>query len=173
MLAGSLIFAAGVFTWTLIEYVIHGVLSHMNRTFVSTLHHGHHLDPHCVFAFRAWVPVAVLLVGSVAWSGLAPWVIFLYGIGAGFAGYEYVHYRIHFVEPSSALESRVRARHLAHHVARPDAIFGVTSPLWDVVFGTQPSADLMREYAVAGARVAPLAGRTNLVSFVRYYIAAH
>jgi sterol desaturase/sphingolipid hydroxylase (fatty acid hydroxylase superfamily) len=173
MLADVIIFAAGLFTWTLVEYVIHGVLSHTYRTFVTPLHDGHHADPHCVFAFRAWIPAAVVLAGAVGFFGLAPGVIFLYGIAAGFAAYEYIHYRIHFVEPSSALEAGLRARHLAHHVTQPDAIFGVTSPLWDVVFGTEPSAERMREYAAAGARVAPLAGRTNVARFIRSYITAH
>jgi len=117
----------------------------------------------------AWLAFFLCFFG---WFGLAPGVIFLWGIAAGFAAYEYIHYRIHFVRASSAFESRLRARHLAHHIAQPDAIFGVTSPLWDIVFGTEPKPDQMREYAAAGARVAPLEGSTNVVSFIRSYIAA-
>jgi len=172
MLPDALIFAAGLFTWTLVEYVIHGVLAHTHRTIVTALHDGHHRDPHCVFAFRAWIPTGVVLIGAIGWFGLAPGVIFLWGIAAGFAAYEYIHYRIHFVRASSAFESRLRARHLAHHIAQPDAIFGVTSPLWDVVFGTEPKPEQMREYAATGARVAPLEGPTNVVSFIRSHIAA-
>jgi 4-hydroxysphinganine ceramide fatty acyl 2-hydroxylase len=172
MLADALIFAAGLFTWTLLEYVIHGMLAHMHRTFVTPLHDGHHRDPHCVFAFRAWIPAAIVLVAALAWFGLAPGVIFLYGIAAGFSAYEYVHYRIHFAHPASALESRLRTRHLAHHVAEPDAIFGVTSPIWDVIFGTEPKPERMRKLAAAGARVAPLAGSSNLGRIFRSPIAA-
>jgi len=50
MLADTFIFAAGVFTWTLLEYVIHGVLGHAHRTFVTRLHEVHHRDPRAVFA---------------------------------------------------------------------------------------------------------------------------
>jgi len=172
MLVDALIFAAGLFAWTLVEYVIHGVLGHTHRTFVTPLHDVHHSDPRAVFALGAWIPTAVVLAGALAWFGLAPGVIFYGGIVGGFAAYEYLHYRIHFASPSCAVEARLRARHLAHHTREPDAIFGVTTRIWDVVFGTEPAPERMRELAVAGARVAPLAGSSNLGRVVRSHIAA-
>jgi sterol desaturase/sphingolipid hydroxylase (fatty acid hydroxylase superfamily) len=175
MLADALIFIAGLLTWTLVEYVIHGVLGHAHRTFVTPLHDVHHRDPRAVFAIGAWLPTAVLLLGSALIFGAAAGVIFYGGIVAGFAVYEIVHWRIHFATPSCELEARLRARHLAHHLREPDAIFGVTTPLWDVVFGTQPAAAAMRELAAAGTRVAPLYGASNLgqvVARLRSRIAA-
>ena len=71
MLIEVLIFAAGLFAWTLIEYVIHGVLGHAHRTFVTPLHDVHHRDPRAVFALGAWIPTAVVLAGAIAWFGLA------------------------------------------------------------------------------------------------------
>ena len=172
MLADVLIFAAGLFAWTLVEYVIHGVLGHAHRTFVTELHNVHHRDPRAVFALGAWIPTAVVLGGAWARFGLAPGVIFYAGIVCGFAAYEYVHYRIHFAAPSCAVEARLRARHLAHHLNEPDAIFGVTTRLWDVVFGTQPEPERMRELDAAGAQVAPLEGSSNLGSVIRSRFAA-
>ena len=172
MIADALIFVAGLFAWTLLEYVIHGVLGHAHRTFVTPLHDVHHRDPHAVFALGAWLPTALMLIGAWMIFGWAPGVIFYAGIVSGFAAYEFFHYRIHFAEPSCALEARLRARHLAHHLAEPDAIFGVTSRIWDVVFGTEPDPERMRELASAGARVAPLTGPCNLVSVIRSHIAA-
>jgi sterol desaturase/sphingolipid hydroxylase (fatty acid hydroxylase superfamily) len=162
MLVDAFIFAAGVLTWTLVEYVIHGVLGHAHRTFVTPMHDVHHRDPHAVFAIGAWIPTAVLLLGSALIFGAAAGVIFYAGLVAGFAVYEIAHWRIHFAKPCCEIEARMRARHLAHHLREPDAIFGVTTPLWDIVFGTQPSTDAMRELAAAGARVAPLDGASNL-----------
>ncbi|HZC47378.1 MAG TPA: hypothetical protein VE243_12935, partial [Candidatus Acidoferrum sp.] len=66
MLADVLIFAAGLFAWTLVEYVIHGVLGHAHRTFVTGLHNVHHRDPRAVFALGAWMPTAVAL--GAAWA---------------------------------------------------------------------------------------------------------
>jgi sterol desaturase/sphingolipid hydroxylase (fatty acid hydroxylase superfamily) len=172
MLFDALMFAAGLFAWTIVEYVIHGVLGHAHRTFVTSLHDVHHRDPRAVFALGAWIPTAVVLIGAWAMFGWAPGVIFYGGIVCGFVAYEYFHYRIHFARPSCALEARLRARHLAHHMSEPDAIFGVTSRLWDVAFGTEPAPERMRELAAAGARVAPIAGSSNLGRMVRSLIAA-
>jgi len=133
----------------------------------------HHRDPRAVFALGAWIPTALVLVGMIAWFGLDAGVIFYGGIVCGFAIYEYVHYRIHFVKPTSGVEERLRARHLAHHAGEPDAIFGVTSRIWDVVFGTEPSAERMQKLADVGARVAPLSGQSNLGRVIRSRIAAY
>jgi len=162
MLTDALWFGSGLFAWTLLEYVIHGVLGHAHRTFVTGLHEVHHRDPRAVFALGAWIPVLVVLALSYAIWGLAAGVIFFGGIVAGFVAYEVVHYRIHFSRPWCEIEERLRARHLAHHFREPDAIFGVTTRLWDVVFGTEPEAGRMRELAAAGAAVAPLTGASNL-----------
>ena len=109
----------------MVEYVIHGVLGHAHRTFVTGLHEVHHRDPRAVFALGSWVPVAAAIVGAWWMFGAAPGVIFLGGVAAGFAGYELIHYRIHFSRPSCGFEERLRARHLAHHFKEPDAIFGM------------------------------------------------
>ena len=172
MLVDTILFAAGMFAWTLVEYVVHGVLGHAHRTFVTPLHDVHHRDPRAVFALGAWIPAALVLAGAYAWFGMAPAVVFYSGVLSGFAAYEFVHYRIHFASPSCAVEARLRARHLAHHVSEPDAIFGVTTRIWDVVFGTEPTPDRMRELAMAGARVAPLTGSSNLGRVIRSRIAA-
>jgi sterol desaturase/sphingolipid hydroxylase (fatty acid hydroxylase superfamily) len=168
----ALIFAAGILAWTIVEYVVHGVLGHAHRTFVTPLHDVHHRDPRAVFAMHAYIPTAIVFGTLAAVFGFAPGVIFLGGILAGFAVYEFVHYRFHFAVPASSLEARLRARHLAHHLAEPDAIFGVTTRLWDVVLGTEPAPERMRELDAIGARVAPLSGSSNLGAFLRSRFAA-
>ena len=172
MLVDVLVFVAGLFAWTIVEYVIHGVLGHAYRTLVTPLHDVHHRDPRAVFALGAWIPTALVLAGALAWFGLASGVIFYGGIVSGFAVYEYVHYRIHFAKPSGAVEAPLLARHLAHHMSEPDAIFGVTTRIWDVVFGTEPEPERMRELAAGVARVAPLSGSSNLGRVIRRRIAA-
>jgi sterol desaturase/sphingolipid hydroxylase (fatty acid hydroxylase superfamily) len=172
MFADLLTFVFGLFAWTLVEYVIHGVLAHAHRTFVTALHDVHHRDPRAVFAIHSYIPTAIVFALVLAIFGLAPGVVFLCGILTGFAAYEWVHYRIHFAAPSCKLEARLRARHLAHHTREPDAIFGVTTRLWDVVFGTEPAPERRRELAAAGARVAPLTGHSNLGSAIRSRFAA-
>ena len=72
-----LVFVAGLFAWTLVEYVIHGVLGHAHRTFVTRLHEVHHRDPRAVFALGAWVPVAVVIGSLWFHFGAAAGVVFL------------------------------------------------------------------------------------------------
>ncbi len=154
-------FVAGLLGWTLIEYVIHGVLSHIFHTFATPLHDAHHRDPHAVFTVGAWIPAALvtaaLLVLFGVTTGTAAWM----GIVAGFVGYEIFHYRIHFAEPVCALEARLRARHLAHHFRHPDAIFGVTNRLWDRVFGSEPDSAALAEWEREMTSIRPLEGRSN------------
>jgi dihydroceramide fatty acyl 2-hydroxylase len=161
MVQGAVLFAAGVLAWTLVEYVIHGVLSHRLRTFATPLHAAHHRDPHAVFTVGAWIPVGLATVCGLWFFGLAPAMRFYLGLLAGFAGYEAIHYRIHFSAPRTDLEARLRARHLAHHMRAPNEIFGVTTALWDRVFGTEPVPSRRRELEAAVAGVAPLTGPSN------------
>src|SRR5262249_49780235 len=139
MLRCAILWVGGVGVWTLLEYIIHGPLSHLFKTFVSPFHDVHHRDPHAVFTARAWLPLLAITLALVVLSGFHPAIFFFLGVVGGFIGYEVVHYRIHFARPRNALETRLRLRHLAHHTRRPNALFGVTSPFWDRVFGTEPA----------------------------------
>ena len=156
--------AAGVLLWPLVEYAIHGGLSHAWRTPVSPLHWEHHKHPERVFTSPlAWVPtlaaiyaLAAFALGGVAAGGLA------LGLLAGFLRYERIHYRIHFREPRGERERRLRAHHLAHHFRNPKAYYGVSTAFWDRVFGSLP-ASAAEDYARVADRP-PLAGRSNFGS---------
>ncbi|MDO8434502.1 MAG: sterol desaturase family protein [Candidatus Binatus sp.] len=161
MMIDCVIFAAGILAWTMLEYVIHGVMGHAHRTFVTPMHQVHHRDPRAVFALGAWIPTLAVLLGGLYLFGATRGMIFLGGIAAGFACYELIHYRIHFSKPIGSVESRLRARHLAHHFHKPGQIFGVTTPLWDYVVGSEPAPAEMRALSEAGARIAPLDGPSN------------
>lgn len=153
--------AAGLVTWPLLEYVIHGVLSHRLRTPAAAMHWTHHRDARRVFTpIAVWLPVALLLWAAGAQlAGAAPAAAFVLGIVAGFLRYEHVHWRIHFRAPRSAREELRRVHHLSHHFRDPDAYHGVTTRFWDRVFGTLP-AHHRDDYARVAGR-APLAGASN------------
>lgn len=162
MAAHLLLFGAGLFVWTFLKYAIHGWMSHRFVTFATPLHQVHHHDPAAVFAVRAWLPAAAVLAALLIGFGMTPAIVFICGLTGGFVMYEAVHYRLHFTSPASRYEERLRTRHLAHHLAMKDRCLGVTSPLWDRVFGTEP---LLHEMAALASRlgaVEPIAGRSNL-----------
>jgi sterol desaturase/sphingolipid hydroxylase (fatty acid hydroxylase superfamily) len=156
------LFVGGVFLWTFLEYLIHGWLSHTFRTFVMPLHAVHHRDAYAVFAVRAWLPIALIWTAMALLFGWTSGVILLSGAVAGFAGYEAVHYRIHFRRPWGRLEDYLRSRHLVHHEYYPDRCFGVTSALWDLVFGTEPMGPAMAARCESMRSRPPLNGCINL-----------
>ncbi len=167
MLRDAALFAAGLFAWTLVEYVIHGTLAHAHRTFVTERHMVHHRDPSAVFAIRLWPLVALLwIIGLASWGFGGP-MVFFNGLLLGFAAYEFAHYRIHFRMPANAFEARLRARHLAHHSGVPGAWFGVTTRLWDVVFGSEPEPSRRDALLARAAAVAPLQGPSNFGRITR------
>ena len=152
----------GLLAWPLLEYVIHGVLSHRLRTFVSPLHWSHHRNPAAVFTSPvAWVPLAFGVLGLSAWAvGLALGSAFTSGLLLGFFRYEYVHWRIHFREARTRRQARLRSHHLAHHFVNPKAYHGVTTRFFDERFGTLPEG-WEKDYARAAGRP-PIEEPSNL-----------
>ena len=152
----------GLLAWPAVEYAIHGLLSHRFRTPVSPLHWSHHRTPAAVFTSPlAWVPIAGAVLGlSTLAAGLTLGGAFTGGLLAGFLRYEYVHWRIHFREPRTKRQARLRSHHLAHHFVNPRAYHGVTTRFWDHVFRTLPEG-WENDYARAAGRL-PIAGASNL-----------
>jgi sterol desaturase/sphingolipid hydroxylase (fatty acid hydroxylase superfamily) len=138
-------------------------MGHRFATFVTPIHAVHHRDPHAVFAIGAWLPALVpLIVGFLCHAGTFSLV---YGGSlAGFAIYEAIHYRIHFCRPICDLETRLRARHLAHHYRVPTRCYGVTTPLWDLVFGTGVTDSETAWMRTNASRIPPLDGCSNLAA---------
>jgi hypothetical protein len=58
--------------------------------------------------------------------------------------YEVLHRRAHTHAPSNRYGRWRRKNHFAHHFADPRLAQGVTTPLWDIVFGTRLSVDRVR-----------------------------
>ncbi|MFM8409661.1 MAG: sterol desaturase family protein [Alphaproteobacteria bacterium] len=139
---------AGFASWPAMEYLVHGVLSHRLRTFVSPMHWEHHEDEHSVFtSARAWIPAAIFLWGTLSLAlGAAISAGFVAGLLVGFQRYEHVHWAIHFREPRDERERVRRLHHLAHHYRDPSMYHGVTTRFFDRLLGTLP-ADHEAAYA--------------------------
>ena len=141
---------AGFLLWSLLEYGLHRFVFHMDvasppiRTFIHSLHIHHHdapQDPDRIFVRPAYsIPASALLLGAfyLALSSLSLASGLVVGLWLGFLYYELVHYRVHVSAASGLLLGYQRRRHFHHHFVEPRSCFGVTSPLWDRVFGTSP-----------------------------------
>ncbi len=62
------------------------------------------------------------------------------GLLVGYLTYDYTHYYLHHHTPKTQLGKRLREQHMRHHFQDHRYGFGVSSPMWDVVFRTLPAA---------------------------------
>jgi sterol desaturase/sphingolipid hydroxylase (fatty acid hydroxylase superfamily) len=119
------LFGAGVFTWSLAEYMVHRFVLH---GFSATEHRRHHANP----------SAPVLTVFWQTWAGFALVYLIaggavLAGVLAAYAWYLFVHYHAHH-DPDS-LPSSLLKHHKNHH-RLASRNYGVSTTLWDHVFGT-------------------------------------
>ncbi len=140
-------FLAGMFSWTLAEYLIHRHLFHFParspraKRIVYLLHGVHHEYPRDKERL-IMPPVPSILLAAFfffmfrALMGARVFA-FLPGFIIGYLLYASMHYAMHLFRPPARLAWLWRLHHL-HHYKYPDLIFGVSSPLWDAVFGTLP-----------------------------------
>jgi len=147
------IFAMGVLgllSWTLFEYLMHRYLFHFrakNRVgkYIAFLFHGiHHQTPRD--KTRLVIPPSVsALVGVLFYLALRflvpeMWLdAFFPAMALGYILYDSIHYSIHHFSFESIIGKYVQRVHLEHHYKDAKSHFGVSSPLWDFVFGTLQS----------------------------------
>jgi sterol desaturase/sphingolipid hydroxylase (fatty acid hydroxylase superfamily) len=138
----------GAFGWSLTEYLMHRFNGHEMRgkTRFSREHLAHHAKPDQFAPTShklALASVVLLVIGAIATGliGLHLGLAFTVGFGIAYAGYEWLHRRLHTHAPQGAYGRWARRHHFAHHFTNPNENHGVTSPLWDWVFGTLTESD--------------------------------
>jgi len=141
----------GWFIWTFVEYSIHRFIFHYHpkteraKQFFFVAHGVHHTQPLCktrlvmpsiplallffgIFNLLFTVILRILHVVSPTFSGFI----------AGYLIYDLMHYRIHHVRKNNGFFGRIRRHHLWHHGRCVMPRFGISSLLWDYIFGTMP-----------------------------------
>lgn len=147
-------FAAGLVVWSFTEYVLHRYVfhyepAHPTLKWIWYLIHGvHHEQPQCktrlVMPPILSIPLAVFFYGLFSLVigrliGAPLWVAPAYaGFVTGYLMYDMLHYAEHHLSMKWGFLKYVKRYHLLHHFKTPDDRFGVSSPLWDVVFRTKP-----------------------------------
>jgi sterol desaturase/sphingolipid hydroxylase (fatty acid hydroxylase superfamily) len=148
------IYLLGIGVWSLSEYLLHRYLFHYEPThptlkWVWYLIHGvHHEQPQCktrlVMPPILSIPLALLFYGFF-WLvvgtaiGAPLWVAPLFaGFVTGYIAYDMLHYAEHHLSMKWGFLKFVKRYHLLHHFRTPEHRFGVSSPLWDYIFGTGP-----------------------------------
>ena len=146
-------FGIGLLSWTLGEYVLHRFLYHdikdasYNKGFHYLFHGIHHEYPNDSKRI-VLPPIPSLGIASVLFGffyGLF-WLIsgsgdlafvFAPGFVNGYVAYMLVHYTVHKV-PSPKKFNFWWRHHNIHHFQQHDRAFGVTTPIWDIIFRTMP-----------------------------------
>ena len=147
--AAGLVFA-GLLLWTLMEYVLHRYVFHwykdtpFGRRVHFLLHGVHHDFPNdsdrLVMPLLTSVPLAVIFYSLfyVAFGGVRLAEPFFAGFALGYLAYDGTHYAVHHFKQTSRIGKFLKRHHMLHHHADHDGGFGVSSPVWDYVFGTMP-----------------------------------
>jgi sterol desaturase/sphingolipid hydroxylase (fatty acid hydroxylase superfamily) len=142
----------GVLSWGLIEYWLHRLVFHFDaqsekgRNVVYAMHLSHHANPKAMddlfTSLRLSLPIA-LCYCLLAWALMRSWqaMAFLFiGLMAGYFSYEFLHYQAHHRAPRLRVFRYLKKYHLLHHHQTSALRFGVTSPVFDYLFGTFQSA---------------------------------
>jgi sterol desaturase/sphingolipid hydroxylase (fatty acid hydroxylase superfamily) len=143
LLHGLTGFLCGLGGWTLLEYVIHRPFGHLpgGKTLIAREHTRHHQDilyfSPVPLKIRGAVPVLAILGGGAALALDPAFALgFVVAVASGWTAYEVLHQSIHVRGPRTWYGRWAAKNHLYHHFGRPNRNFGVTTPLWDFVFGT-------------------------------------
>ncbi len=134
------VYSGSLITWTLIEYLLHRFIFH-RVPIIARIHERHHQSPQELIGTPAWVS---LLVGLIAIAGPC-WAAFGFdlataataGMVTGYLSYVLIHYAVHHAHlHRGSYLYRAWRRHSLHHYITDSGNFGVTTGLWDHIFGT-------------------------------------
>lgn len=152
-------FVLGGATWTVSEYLLHRFVGHGPRReppatlwrrvtpagFLGAFndeHLRHHADARYFaptsqkLTAAAFVVIVLGALGSVL-VGRALGGAYAVGFVMVYGAYEIIHRRIHTHGPRGRYSRWQRRHHLFHHFKTPRLNHGVTSPVWDKVWGTE------------------------------------
>jgi sterol desaturase/sphingolipid hydroxylase (fatty acid hydroxylase superfamily) len=134
------VYGGGLVCWTVIEYLLHRLLFH-HAPILARIHESHHDSPQDLIGTPAW---ASMLFGVIT-IACPSWAVFGFdlataataGLVTGYLWYVLVHYAAHHWRPRRGTYFyRAHLRHARHHHLSHNGNFGVTTDVWDRVFGT-------------------------------------
>ena len=140
------LYVVGVLSITLVEYVVHRWLFHQvsdnhDDQMTHFILHGYHHDfPRD--RLRLVLPLAFILPLAAFFAGLCwlvareHWLQLFVGLATGYMAYDWIHYYTHHARPKNRVGKWLMKYHLLHHHDSPNHRYGISTPLWDLVFGT-------------------------------------
>ena len=141
-----LLFFAGIFSWTLFEYLMHRFVFHYvahsprAQRLIYIIHANHHEYPRD--KERLFMPPAPSLIMACIVFTLQYLIMgnnvfmFFPGFLLGYLIYGTMHYAIHAWNPPFKWMKPLWRNHHLHHYKNDHQGFGVSSTIWDHIFGT-------------------------------------
>jgi sterol desaturase/sphingolipid hydroxylase (fatty acid hydroxylase superfamily) len=132
----SLTFIAGIFFWTFFEYLMHRFLFHFiaeserSRKIIYVMHGNHHEYPRD--KERLFMPPVPSMYAFIQKNAF----MFFPGFMLGYLLYGTMHYAIHAWNPPFKWLKPLWRNHHLHHYKSDHRGFGVSTTIWDRVFGT-------------------------------------
>jgi sterol desaturase/sphingolipid hydroxylase (fatty acid hydroxylase superfamily) len=129
----------GLLLWSFLEYTIHRFILHGLEPF-RTLHALHHLRP------RALIVAPTILTGTLIGllifvpaffaTSTLPATAITVGLLLGYFWYALMHHAIHHWPANRRMMQARKRAHALHHIQSMPANYGVTTSLWDRIFGS-------------------------------------
>ena len=137
----------GIAVWSLTEYTLHRFIFHFEfkselGAKIHFIFHGVHHDypndsKRLVMPPSVSVPLAILfyyvfalILGSINVAA------FFVGFILGYLAYDMTHYAVHHFNMHNKFWLAIKNHHMKHHYMDSTKGFGVSSPVWDEVMGT-------------------------------------
>jgi sterol desaturase/sphingolipid hydroxylase (fatty acid hydroxylase superfamily) len=139
-------FIAGLFIWTITEYVLHRFVFHFVPKSqwglrIHFIFHGVHHDyprdaKRLVMPPSASIPLAVgfYFLFSLFFSNKSYLYALFPGFVLGYLIYDILHYAMHHHNFKSKIMMKVKQHHMLHHYDDSSKGYGVSSVLWDKIF---------------------------------------
>jgi sterol desaturase/sphingolipid hydroxylase (fatty acid hydroxylase superfamily) len=144
-----LLFSVGLFVFTWVEYNVHRYVFNIptptifRQKFQYTVHGVHHEFPKdkerlamppllSITIATILLVLSRLVMGNLAFA-------FMPGFLVGYVAYLSVHYMVHAYPPPKGWLKTLWINHAIHHYKDGEVVFGVSSPLWDYMYGTMPA----------------------------------
>lgn len=141
------LFLLGILVWTFLEYMLHRFVFHYHpksewgKRFHFILHGVHHDYPNdatrLVMPPGISIPLAVIfyllflgIFGATYTPALFTGMVF------GYLCYDMLHYATHHFSMKKGVWAWLKKHHMRHHYGDDHTGYGVSTPLWDFVFGT-------------------------------------
>jgi len=131
-------YLSGLVSWTLLEYCFHRWIYHRGETLAHAGHRLHHESPKALIGMPWFLTTGFLLMNWYVFGiyfEVAYVLSFLAGLTTGFFLYGVFHHVHHHFDFAKRWNRKLRVHHKIHH-AFPEVNFGVTTRIWDYVFGT-------------------------------------